>query len=297
MSNQMEKYINELSEIINIHLEKDGSYTTEVPSLYFYKVSTETEPRYASYKTSFCFVVQGEKEILLGQEYLRYGVGDYLITSIDIPVIAKISKAPYVSLRLEFSLDQILHILNKLKKHPVLNKKNDKPILINKINQQLLDALVRLVSLVNTPEDIPTLAPLFTEEILYRILQGNLGANLEQITIKGSKSYLVRNVIRKITENFNQPIKIEELAKIANISPASLHRYFKEVTAMSPIQFQKQIRLQEAKRILISEPKNVAEVAFQVGYESTSQFSREYSRMFGFSPIEDIKNFRKNIFE
>ncbi|MBP6408116.1 MAG: AraC family transcriptional regulator [Fusobacteriaceae bacterium] len=292
MSNQIEEYINELSKIIDNHIKKDGSFTTEVPSLFFNRVFSNIGPQYATYRTSFCFTVQGEKEIVFGQETLRYGVGDYLITSIDVPVMAKVIKGPYVSIKLEFTTDEILKILDKVKKNITIKKEVSKTSYISKIDLDLLNALVRLVRLVDTPEDVSTLAPLFKEEILYRLLKSEFGSTLEQITVKGSKSYLVRDVIRKIMENFNQPIKVEELAEIANMSPASLHRYFKDVTTMSPIQFQKQVRLQEARRLLLSEPTDATDVAFRVGYESPSQFSREYSRLFGFPPIEDIKNLK-----
>ena len=295
MSNQTEKYLNELSEIIDNHIKKDGSFLTSVPSLFFNRVFSEIGPQYATYKTSFCFTVHGEKEIIFGQECLKYGAGDYLITSIDVPVMAKVIKGPYVSIKLEFTMDEILNVLNKVKKTITIKKETQKTSYISKIDLDLLNALVRLVRLVDSPEDVSTLAPLFKEEILYRLLKSEFGSTLEQITVKGSKSYLVRDVIRKIMENFNQPIKVEELAETANMSPASLHRYFKEVTTMSPIQFQKQVRLQEARRLLLSEPTDATDVAFRVGYESPSQFSREYSRLFGFPPIEDIKNIKNGV--
>lgn len=156
----------------------------------------------------------------------------------------------------------------------------------------MLDAVIRLARLLDNREDIPVLAPLFTKEILYRVLQGQNGATLEQIAIEGSSTYRITDVIEHITNNFERSFRVEELAEIANMGVSSLHRHFKEVTAMSPIQFQKQLRLQEAKRLLLSESSDASDVAFRVGYESPSQFSREYSRMFVVPPIEDIKRLR-----
>jgi transcriptional regulator GlxA family with amidase domain len=156
----------------------------------------------------------------------------------------------------------------------------------------MLDAVFRLARLLENPKDIPVLAPLFTKEILYRVLQGQHGVTLEQIAIEGSSTYRIRDVIEHIMNNYHRSLRIEELAEIANMSVASLHRHFKEVTAISPIQFQKQLRLQEARHLLLSESTDAADVAFQVGYESPSQFSREYTRMFGFPPIQDIKLLR-----
>jgi transcriptional regulator GlxA family with amidase domain len=132
------------------------------------------------------------------------------------------------------------------------------------------------------------------KEILYRVLQGQHGSVLEQMVIEGSSTYLIRDVIEHIVNNYERSFRIEELAEIANMSVPSLHRHFKQVTAMSPIQFQKQVRLQEARRLLLSESTDAADVAFRVGYESPSQFSREYARMFGFPPKEDIKRLREN---
>ena len=164
---------------------------------------------------------------------------------------------------------------------------------VSPIELSLLDAVIRLVRLLDNPKDIPVLAPLFTKEILYRVLQGDHGAMLEQIAIEGSSANQIRDVIEHIMNNYDKSFRIEELAEKANMSVSSLHRHFKEVTAMSPIQFQKQLRLQEARRLLLSESTDAADVAFRVGYESQSQFSREYSRMFGFPPKEDIKRLRR----
>jgi transcriptional regulator GlxA family with amidase domain len=145
---------------------------------------------------------------------------------------------------------------------------------------------------VENPEHIPVLAPLFTKEILYWILQGPHGESLKQMAIKGSNGDRIRDVIEHIIHSYDRSFKIEELAEIARMSVASLHRHFKEVTAMSPIQFQKQLRLQEARRMLLTDSTDIADVAFRVGYESQSQFSREYSRMFGYPPRDDINRMR-----
>lgn len=153
-------------------------------------------------------------------------------------------------------------------------------------------AVIRLVRLQDDPKDIPVLAPIYKKEIFYRVLQGPNGGTLKQIAIEGSYTYRIRDVIEYIKNHYNRSVRIEELAEIANMSVSSLHRHFKEVTAMSPIQFQKQLRLQEARRLLLTESTDATDVAFRVGYESPSQFSREYSRMFGFPPIEDIKRLR-----
>lgn len=169
------------------------------------------------------------------------------------------------------------------------NDNAKRALFVGQMEHSLMDASLRLIELLNRPEDIPFLAPLFTKEILYTLLKGPYGVMLGQIAIEGSNAYRIREAIDQITTNFDQSMRVEELAEAASMSLSSFHRNFKEVTGMSPIQFQKQLRLQEARRLLFSE---AAEVAFRVGYESASQFSREYSRMFGTPPRSDVKQLK-----
>lgn len=155
-----------------------------------------------------------------------------------------------------------------------------------------MDAVARLVRLVDTPEEIPVLAPLYTQEIFYRVLQGSYGSTLRQFVLQGSAAYRIREITRKIAREYNRLLRVEDLAKLANMSVPTFHRNFKAATAMSPVQFQKQLRLQAARSLLLSEPVDIADAAFRVGYESPSQFSREYARLFGLPPKEDIKCMR-----
>jgi len=163
---------------------------------------------------------------------------------------------------------------------------------VSQIELSLLETVIRLVRLLDHPNDISVLAPLITKEIIYRVLQGPHGITLGQIAIEGSSANQIGDVVDHIMSNYNQSFRIEDLAEIVNMSASSLHRHFKAVTAMSPIQFQKQLRLQEARRILLSESTDAIEAAFRVGYESPSQFSREYSRLFGLPPKEDINRLK-----
>ncbi|MBD1379894.1 AraC family transcriptional regulator [Metabacillus arenae] len=296
MSEQIFQQQKELAKLIEHYSGQNGVHTTAVPSLFFMRQSNVNRPKYGVYKPSLCIVVQGEKEILLAQEGFRYGPADYLVASVDLPVTGQVIKAssdvPYLALKLEFTPSQILEVLrdSDIRVGPKENTK--RAMYVSRIELSLLDAVIRLARLLENPKDIQVLAPLFTKEILYRVLQGQHGGTLEQIAIEGSSTYRIRDVIEHIINNYDKSFRIEELAEIANMSVSSLHRYFKEVTAMSPIQFQKQLRLQEARRLLLSESTDATDVAFQVGYESPSQFSREYSRMFGLPPREDIKRLR-----
>lgn len=296
MSEIYPKQWDELAKLIESHVVGDGVHTTAIPSLFFIRHSNVTEPTYGVYKPSFCIVVQGAKEVWLAQERFKYELADYLVASVNLPVTAQVTEAssdvPYLGFKLEFTPGQILEVLLD-SKISIRTKENAKRgMFVSRMELSLLDAVIRLVGLLENPKDIPVLAPLFTKEILYRVLQGQHGVTLEQIAIEGSSTHGIKDVIEHIINNINRSFRIEELAEIANMSVASLHRHFKEVTNMSPIQFQKQLRLQEARQLLLSESTDAADVAFRVGYESPSQFSREYSRMFGLPPKQDIKRLR-----
>lgn len=296
MSEPIDKQQDELAKFIEHHTGRDGVYATAIPSLFFNRQSNVTGPTYGFYKPSLCIVVQGAKEVWLAREHFRYSPVDYLVASVNLPVTAQVMEAssdvPYLSLKLEFTPNQILEVLtdSAVRVSPKENAK--RAMFVSRIESSLLDAVIRLARLLDNPNDIPVLAPLFKKEILYRVLQGQYGLTLEQIAIEGSFIHRIRAVIEQIINSYNRPFRIEELAEIANMSVPTLHRHFKEVTAMSPIQFQKQMRLQEARRLLLAESTDAADVAFRVGYESPSQFSREYSRMFGSPPREDIKRIR-----
>ncbi|MBE0338579.1 AraC family transcriptional regulator [Paenibacillus sp. 23TSA30-6] len=297
MSENILQQQQELTRLIKRHSLQNSSRETAIPSLFFYQHSSITEPAYRVYKPSFCVVVQGLKEILLAQERFEYGPSNYLIASMNLPVIGQIIKAsadsPYLSLKLEFTQNQILEVLNDCD-IKVTSKDNAKRALfVGQMESSIQDAVLRLARLLDTPGEIPFLAPLYTKEILYRLLQGPYGAELAQIAVEGSSTYRIREAIDHIVRDWDQSFRIEDLAETASMSVSSFHRHFKEVTAMSPLQFQKQLRLQEARRLLLAESADAADVAFRVGYESSSQFSREYSRMFGAPPRADIKRLKE----
>jgi AraC-like DNA-binding protein len=295
MSEKIDKQ-HELGKLIERYTGQDGVHSTSIPSLFLIRESIITEPISRVNEPSFCIIVQGEKEVWLGEECFRYGPGNYIVASVDLPVTGQVIKAssdfPYLALKLEFTSSEILEVLNDTDIQSGQRKNAKRAMFINEVEPSLLDAVIRLACLLDNPKHIPILAPLFKKEILYWVLQGPNGEALEQMALEGSNALRIRNVIEHIINNYENSFRIEELAEIANMSAASLHRHFKEVTAMSPIQFQKQLRLQEARRLLLAESSDVADVAFRVGYESQSQFSREYSRMFGFSPRADINRLR-----
>jgi AraC-like DNA-binding protein len=298
MSVEIHEQQHELVKFIERYSQQDGVHPTVIPSLSLIRESMVTEPIARVNETSFCMILQGEKEVWLAEERFRYGPAHYILASADLPVTGQVIKAssesPYLALKLEFTPNQILEVLSDFDIQAGQKKNAKRAMFVSKVEPALFDAAMRLTRLLENPQHIPVLAPLFTKEILYWILQGPHGDSLKQMAIKGSNGDRIRDVIEYIIKNYDTSFKIEELAELANMSVASLHRHFKEVTAMSPIQFQKQLRLQEARTMLMAHSTDIADVAFRVGYESQSQFSREYSRMFGFPPREDINRMRKS---
>lgn len=296
MSTIMIQQQNELAKIIKRYTVKDGVHSTAIPSLFFIRDSNADVPRHGVYKPSLCLVVQGVKEVWLSQERFRYSPANYLVASVHLPVTAQVTVAtpdvPYLGFRLEFTPSQILEVLHQSEFRFNMTEDSKRAMFVSQMEMSLLDAVTRLVGLLDNPVDIPMLAPLFTKEILYRVLQGENGIILKQMVMEGNSIHQIKDVIEQIIHNYDRSFRIEELAEIANMSVSSFHRHFKEVTAMSPIQFQKQLRLQEARRLLLTESADATDVAFRVGYESPSQFSREYSRMFGSPPRQDIKRLR-----
>ncbi|WP_043882549.1 AraC family transcriptional regulator [Paenibacillus polymyxa] len=288
----------ELARLIERFLNQDGVLTTAIPSLHFVRSSNTTVPIHQVHEPALCIVAQGRKVVMLAEESYHYGTFDYLVVSVDLPISGQIiqasAEAPYLCLRLNFDPHQVLDLIKESAFPTSPMPDSRRGLYVSQTNSLLLDAVVRLVHLLENPQDVPVLAPLVIREILYRILQGNQGESLKQLVMTGSHSNRIAEVIKRIKQDYDKPLRIEELSKLANMSPSSLHRHFKEVTAMSPMQYQKQLRLQESRRLLLSESADAADVGFQVGYESPSQFSREYARMFGLPPISDIKRMRSD---
>lgn len=287
----------ELAAIIARHITEKGGKQSLVPGLVLARQPhVSPERNYSVFTPSLCIVAQGEKEILLAQERFLYTPADYLVASADLPITARVLQAseehPYLSLKLEFTDTEILNAMQDLDMQLSPKSQSRRAIFVEPMTSVLQDAVLRLVRLLDRPADIPLYAPLYRKEILLRVLQGPHGFILGHSAFDGSNLSRVREVLAYIMKNYEKPFQIEDLAEIARMSVASLHRHFKIVTAMSPIQYQKQLRLQTARRLLLTESTDAADVSFRVGYESPSQFSREYSRMFGASPIQDIRRIR-----
>ena len=286
----------ELAALIERFTSQDGSHQTAITPLCLFRASSPSEPVHAVYEPALCLVAQGAKEVLLADEVYRYDQANYLLVAVDLPIIGQVIEArpevPYLGLRLNLDPREINALIIEAGIPAPANPDSGRGLTVSRIEPQLLDAVVRMVRLLQTPQDIRLLMPLIMREILYRLLTGEQSTQLRQIALANSQTQRIAKVINWLKFNYDKPLRIESIAREVNMSPSALHHHFKAVTAMSPLQYQKQIRLQEARRLMLSEALDAATASFNVGYESPSQFSREYSRLFGAPPQRDIARLR-----
>ncbi len=291
---------NPYQEIVSIaarYAKGEGDGATVIEGLGISRRTSPSAPCHGSYRPCFAMVIQGAKCVQLGSDTINYGAGDYLLTSLDLPVAWRVVEAspevPHFCITVAISSDKVLDLMGKsgLSK-PVGPVKAQRGIVVNGATPELLDASVRLMRLLDRPEDIASLAPLIEQEILYRILTGPAGAQLINIAIADSHGNRVARAIAWLKENFAGSLRIEELAEHVGMSVSSFHHHFKAITAMTPVQYQKQLRLHEARRLMLVEGLDVGNAGHRVGYQSPSQFSREYSRLYGLSPARDMDSVR-----
>lgn len=290
----------ELINLIDLSVnKKQGIIDTAIPSLKLIHRSTITESSHRVFNPCLCVVTQGVKEVFLGRERFEYGPSNFLVASVNLPITGKIIRAtaekPYQCLKIEFTPSQILEVLEDFSMRDKANTVTNRGIFVSFSDSELFDVIIRLMRLLRSPTDIHALAPLYIKEILYRILLGDQAGTLIQSALEGSNTHRIKSGIEIINSNYKNSLKVEEIAENVNMSASSFYRHFKEVTSLSPLQYQKKLRLYEARRLLLSETTDATDVAFRVGYKSSSQFSREYTRLFGSAPIKDIREFRKVI--
>ncbi|MDB6082654.1 MAG: araC [Gammaproteobacteria bacterium] len=269
----------------------EGTRETPVPGLGVHRVRRPGGPRHLIQTPALCVIAQGSKRLMVADEFYTYDPLHYLVSSVDLPVVAQATVAsatqPYLGLRLDLDVEEIGELIRNENLPPSTRSDASRGLYVNRLDATMLDAVLRLLRLLDTPDDIPILAPLIKREISYRLLMNGQGARLRQIALQDSQTQRVAKVIRLLREKFAQPLSVGAIARDVHMSVSSLHHHFKAVTAMSPLQYQKQLRLQEARRILFMGAADVAMAAHLVGYESASQFSREYSRLFGAPPLRD----------
>ena len=293
----METALEGLRERIARWTEQGEPHATAVPGLDLFRREQPTEPISGMYEPSICLVAQGAKRVLLGEDTYVYDAHHYLITSVHLPTVVQIIEAspekPYLGLRLKLDTREISQLMADSNLPAPRTQQSDRGMATGEVTLPLITAFHRLIDLLGEQQDIPILAPVIQREIIYRLLVGDQGARLRQIASAGSQSHQIARAIEWLKGNFTRPLRIEDLAERARMSTSTFHQHFRSMTALSPLQYQKQLRLQEARRLMLAERVDAATAAFHVGYESPSQFSREYNRLFGAPPLRDISRLRQ----
>lgn len=269
----------------------------EIPGLMLMRIEQPYLNTCAVYEPCVAVIVQGSKRIAVGDETLCYGEDRYLITSMDMPVRSAVIEAsaerPYLGVALRLDWREIASLMLELPAAPTgVVVRDSRAMTTGALTTPLLEAFDRLLALLDQPEHIPALAPLIKREIHYRLLTGEAGARLRQIATVDTQSHQVARAIASLNARFTEPLRVETLARESGMSLSTFHHHFKTLTTMSPLQYQKQLRLTEARRLMLSEGMDASTAAFRVGYESPSQFSREYRRSFGAPPSKDVADFR-----
>jgi AraC-like DNA-binding protein len=286
----------ELVERIARTMHQDGT-AQPFRGLHLARSSSPTEPLHGVSTPSLCMIAQGSKEVLLGESRYRYDPLHYLLATIELPSVSRVLEAskerPYLSLRLELAPTLVGSVMVEAGHASPRDHADARAINVSPLDGQLLDACVRLIRLLDVPAESPILLPLITREIIYRLLMGEQGARLRHIAILGGYTTHIARAVERLRHEFDQPLRIEEIARELGMSVSGFHHHFKAVTAMSPLQFQKRLRLQEARRLMLGEDLDAASAAYRVGYQDASHFNREYKSLFGVPPMRDVQRLRE----
>ncbi|HCE1487376.1 TPA: AraC family transcriptional regulator [Vibrio parahaemolyticus] len=288
-----------LAKLIDRWTGDANQYDTPISGLRFSRWTTPTPPTSYTHNPSICLIAQGRKRVLLGEESFIYDANHFLISSVDLPIIANIIEAseeqPCLGLIMELDLTEISQLIVDSELAFTQSKEAQKGIAVGELSESLLDAFVRLAELLDEGQNIKILAPIIKREIFYRLLMSEQGTRLHQIVTAGSHSHQIAKAIDWLKNNFVKPLSVGDLASYTGMSKSSFYTHFRSMTSMTPLQFQKKLRLSEARRLMLTENLDAMAATFKVGYESPSQFSREYSRLFGAPPSKDIKSLRENL--
>ena len=286
----------ELARKIALFVGATENRATEIPGLTLHRRTAPTAPCSMTYEPGVTVIAQGRKRVELGRNVFLYGASRFLLTSVDLPVVSRVIEAseqvPCLALSLKLEMSKVRELLSRAEMH-VPERTVDSPAMATgETTVEFLSACCRLLDLLDTPQDIPFLSGLIQREIVYRILRSEEGARLRTIATLGEQSNRTAKAIACIRANYAKPLRVEELAEIAGMGVSTLHHHFRMLTAMSPLQYQKQLRLQVARGRMLMDGLDAASAAFEVGYESASQFNREYSRFFGQPPKRNIQTLR-----
>lgn len=289
----------ELISLVNKHARTDGITKTAIPGVSLFRASVLESPVPSVYNPCLCIIAQGDKDVGLDKEKYHYGPLQYLSVSVDLPLMNKITKAskdkPYLLIKIDIDIKQLSDLLIDAKVPSAINFKTKRGIFVGDVDEEMGDGVLRLARLLNNPKQIPVLGYQTLREIYYRILLSKNGEMFSQIAWKTSPIHNIAQAIVHLKNNFQENILVKDLAGIAGMSVSAFHLHFKSVTSMSPLQYQKMLRLIEARSLIVNSDMHIANAGYKVGYQSASQFSREYARMFGNPPKKDIETFRTKI--
>ncbi len=295
-ANRVQANIGELVERIARTIREDGM-VEPLKGLRLHRASSPTEPIYGVSDPAFCVIAQGSKEVFLGNNRYQYDPAHYLLVTFELPIVSQVIEAsqerPYLSLRLKLDPILVSSVMVEAGHFSPRRHAAVRAINVSPLDASLLDAVVRLVRLLDTPAEASFLAPLITREIVYRLLIGEQGDRLRHIAVQGGHTHRIARAIERLRREFDQPLRIDDIAQELGMSVSSFYHHFKAVTAMSPLQFQKHMRLQEARRLMLSEGLDAASAGYRVGYNDASHFSREYKRLFGLPPLRDVERLRE----
>jgi AraC-like DNA-binding protein len=286
----------ELARKIALFMGPAANRATDIPGVTLHRRIAPTAPCSATYEPGVTVIAQGRKRVDLGRTTFLYGESRYLLTSVDLPIVSQIveasEEAPCLAMSLKLEMPVIREVLSREEIQVADSPSDDPAMATGEATVEFLSACCRLIDLLDAPRDIPFLSGLIQREIVYRILRGPEGARLRAIATLGDQSHRTAKAIAWIKANYAKPLRVENLAQIAGMGLSTLHHHFRELTSMSPLQYQKQIRLQAARGRMLIDGLDAASAAFEVGYESASQFNREYNRLFGQPPMRDIRTLR-----
>lgn len=288
----------ELADLIARHTQGEGVHASRIPRLDLVRICGPTGPVHSMHEQAVVFVAKGRKRVAIGEKTFTHAADQFLLVSLEVPVIGEVTdatvEAPYLCVRLHLNLAVIRELVMKREPGNQITEKPDLGLALGIVTPELAAAATRLVALLDTPRDISVLAPMAEREILYRLLISDQAGRVLQIARRHSKLSQVSKAIDLIKRNFDKPLRMSDVARKSGMSPSALNEHFKAATAMSPLQYQKYVRLQTARQLIFTESVGAAAAAYQVGYESPSQFSREYRRLFGAPPTRDLALHSRN---
>jgi AraC-like DNA-binding protein len=293
---QLAQVLHELARAISKAMGAAAELSTAVPGLTLYQNTAPTAPNPCTYEPSLLLIPQGKKRVDLGKQTYVFGESSFLLTSIELPIVSRVSSGtvekPYLALFLKLDMGIVREVLHTEEVHIPAPSVGTRGMVLGEATVELLTPCLRMVQLLDSPRDISFVGKLLQREIIYRLLQGPQGDRLRSVASLTDPDYRTAKAVTWLRENFKKTLNVDELASITGMSRSTLHHHFRGLTAMSPLQFQKQLRLHAARQKMLTEQLDAASAAFQVGYESPSQFNREYRRFFGQPPIRDIKALR-----